>query len=239
MKVALITGGSRGIGRACVQLFRKNNYHVVFFYKKNKKLARELEILTGAKAVQCDVSKIQEVTTAVAALLKEYKKIDVLVNNAGISQTKMFTDISVEDWHQMIETNLSSIFYVCKVVAPSMISRKSGSIVNVASMWGNIGAACEAHYSASKAGIIAFTKSIAKELAPSGIRVNSVSPGVIMSDMLAEYTAEELKELAGNTPLQRVGQGEEVAELIYFLAEPQSSFITGQDYLIDGAYTIR
>lgn len=239
MKVALITGGSRGIGRACVHLFQKNNYQVVFFYKQEQLKALEIASSTGAKAIQCDVSNAQDVFEAVEQVLKQYRKIDVLVNNAGISQTRMLLDMQVEDWQNMLNTNLSSVFYTCKAVLPSMLSRKKGSIVNIASMWGSIGAACESHYSASKAGVIAFTKSIAKELAPSGIRVNAVSPGAIETDMLAEYSKEELKELEYNTPLQRLGRAKDVAELVYFLAEEQASFITGQDYLVDGAYAIR
>ena len=239
MKTALITGGSRGIGRATVELFQKNNYQVVFFYKQSDEDAEKLSADTGAIAVKCDVRSSAEVEKNVQNILKRFKHIDVLVNAAGIAQTKLLTDITDEDWDNMLAGNLSSVFYVCRAVIPSMVSRQKGCIINVASMWASMGASCEAHYSASKAAVVALSKSLAKELAPSGIRVNSVSPGAIATDMLSFYTDQEIADIADSTPLMRLGKPYEVAELIYFLANDTASFITGQDIIVDGAYSIR
>lgn len=238
MKVALITGGSRGIGKAAVERFRKNNYQVVFFYLSSHEAAHRLADESGALAMQCDVSNSEAVSVSIANVLRHYHHIDVLINNAGIAQNKLVPDISNQDWAHMINSNLSSVFYICRAVIPSMISRKQGSIINLASMWAQLGASCEAHYSAAKAGVLALSKSLAKELGPSGIRVNCISPGAIQTDMLQDYTLAELDELCATTPLLRLGKAEEVAELIYFLASESASFITGQEIVIDGGYGI-
>ncbi|HHW46440.1 MAG TPA: SDR family oxidoreductase [Clostridiales bacterium] len=243
MKTVLITGASRGIGRACAIAFAKCNYNVVINYLNSEaaalKLHRDLANLGCSSIVyKADVSNSFQVNNMFEHVFSQFGHVDVLVNNAGISQQCLFTDISEEDFRRMIDVNLVGTFNCCKAVLPSMIKRKSGSIINVSSIWGITGASCEVHYSAAKAGIIGLTKSLAKEVGPSGIRVNCVAPGVIETDMNANLSESDKATLADCTPLLRLGTPEEVAGVICFLASDKASFITGQVISPNGGFLI-
>ena len=237
-KTVFITGGSRGIGAECVKIFSENGYKVAFSYVKSQEKAISLAKAYGALPLKADVSVSREISTAIEEATRQLGKIDVLINNAGISGSTLFTDITDEAWDRMIGTNLSGAFYATRAVLPQMISRKSGVILNISSMWGQVGASCEVHYSAAKAGLIGMTKALAKEVGPSGIRVNCVSPGVIDTDMNANLTKEDLDALKDETPLERIGNATDIAEALLFLASDKASFITGQDIGINGGLII-
>ena len=242
-RVALITGGSRGIGAACVRLFAERGYAVVFVYRQRKDAADALvEELLGrgldVSCVRCDVSDVRQVKASVAELLRLHHHIDVLVNNAGVARMGLLTDLSEADWHTVFDTNIGGVFHVTQAVLPGMISRQSGSIVNLSSMWGETGASCEVAYSAAKAAVIGFTRALAKEVGPSGVRVNCVSPGLIDTDMNAELDEAALRALADETPLSRAGTAEEVAQAVLYLAGDGASFITGQVLGVSGGLQI-
>ena len=237
MKI-LITGGTRGIGRACVELFSSAGHQVAFIYKQSHERAKELTEKTGAIAICADICDSPSATAAVFAAKAKLGTIDVLINNAGISQIKLFSDISDEDWQNMINTNLSSVFYVTREVSKLMVSQKSGRIINIGSMWGKVGASCEVHYSSTKAALRGMTMSLAKELGPSGITVNCIEPGVISTEMNASLSDEALAELIDATPLCRLGKADEVAYLAEFLASDKAAFITGQTIGIDGGFAV-
>lgn len=233
MSVVLITGGTGAIGEALVREFAKTD-DVIFTYNKNQERARQL-MGNNILCALMDVADTSSVESAVQSVLREFKHIDILVNNAGISLIKPFLDTTTEEWRRMIDVDLTGVFNVTKAIAPSMVSRKSGAIVNVSSVWGVYGASCEVAYSAAKAGVIGFTKALAKELGPSGITVNAIAPGVIESPMnSAHLSAAELAELADETPLCRLGQPSEVARAVRSLAE--NRFITGQVLGVDGGF---
>jgi 3-oxoacyl-[acyl-carrier protein] reductase len=227
-KVVFITGGSRGIGACAVKAFAEAGYKVAFTYLKSENEALCLSKSTGALAIKADASSSKEMSDAIKRACEELGHIDILINNVGISEFSLFTDISDDMWHRMIDTNLSSAFYASRAVLPQMINRKDGCIINVSSMWGQVGASCEVHYSASKAGLIGLTKALAKEVAPSGIRVNCVAPGAIDTEMNACLSDEAIEEIKNETPLGRLGTPEEIANILLFLADERSSFITGQ-----------
>ena len=187
-----------------------------------------------SRAVKADVSNPAEVT----AMFEEIGSVDVLVNNAGISSQKLFTDITDDEWKKTIGVNLDAVFYCCKNALPHMIRQKSGAIINISSMWGEVGASCEVHYSASKAGVIGLTKALAKEVAPSGVRVNCIAPGVIMTDMMSDYDDKTINELKDETPLGRLGTPEDIAAAALFLASDDASFITGQTLGVNGGFII-
>jgi 3-oxoacyl-[acyl-carrier protein] reductase len=234
----LITGGSRGIGRACVERFTSPQNKVAFIYRSSCDAAKETAEKYGALPICADLSVSAEAKKAVETAVKELGGIDVLINNAGISQIKLFTDITDDDWRAMIDTNLSSAFYTTRAALPYMISQKSGRIINVGSMWGKVGASCEVHYSASKSALRGFTMALAKEVGPSGITVNAIEPGVIMTDMCASFDEETLSVLKDETPLCRLGEPCDVAALAEFLASEGASFITGQIIGVDGGFAI-
>ena len=237
MKV-LITGGSRGIGEACVRLFCKNGDRVAFLYRSDTAAAERISTDTGALAIRADVSDPEAVKKAVEEAVRALGGIDVLVNNAGIAQIKLFTEISDSDWSRMIDTNLGGAFYVSREVAKRMIAKQSGSIVNIGSMWGKTGASCEVHYSASKAALCGFTKALAKELAPSGICVNCVCPGVIETDMNSMIDSETKAALCEEIPIMRMGTAEEIAQSVFFLASSGADYITGQILGVNGGMVI-
>lgn len=237
MKI-LITGGSRGIGGAMVERFSSPENKVAFIYRSNHDAANELCEKCGALAICADISKPNEAKKAAEEAISALGGVDVLINNAGISQIKLFTDITDGDWQTMIDTNLSSAFYITRAALPTMISQKSGRIINIGSMWGKAGASCEVHYSASKAALRGMTLALAKEVGPSGITVNAIEPGVIMTDMCADFDKETLKSLADEAPLCRLGTPLDVAELAHFLASDKASFITGQIIGVDGGFAL-
>ena len=242
-KTVLITGGSRGIGAEMVKQFAKNGYNVAFTYKNSKdkadKILQEIASFGGnAIGIIADSTDSASANEAIDAATKAFGKIDILINNSGIAEQKLFTDISDSDWDNMISNNLSSAFYYCRGVLPQMISRKNGCIINISSMWGEVGASCEVHYSAAKAGIIGLTKALAKEVGLSGIRVNCISPGVIKTDMLSGFSREDLDDLASETPLGRLGTAEDISNAALFLASDKASFITGQTIGINGGFII-
>ena len=234
----LITGGSRGIGRACVKKFVECGHKVAFVYRADHSAASSLAAECGAIAICADLSVSSEAKRAVEDARVALGGIDVLVNNAGISQIKMLCDVTDDDWQRMINTNLSSAFFVSQSVLPDMVSQKCGRIINIGSMWGKTGASCEVHYSASKAALRGFTMALAKEVGPSGITVTAIEPGVIKTDMHASLDGQTLAELCDETPLCRLGEPEDVAELAYFLASDKASFITGQIIGVDGGFAV-
>ncbi|MEG1677992.1 MAG: SDR family NAD(P)-dependent oxidoreductase [Clostridia bacterium] len=236
MRTALITGGSRGIGAAMVRAFTAAGYRVVFLYQKSKEAAEALAHETGAQALCCDITHAQQVSSSCAEALRCLSHIDVLVNNAGIAQQKLFCELSDEDWKKMLDTNLSGAFYGIRAVLPSMISRKQGRIVNISSVWGQVGASCEVHYSAAKAGLIGLSKALAKEVAPSGITVNCVCPGVIETDMLADFDEAALAQMREETPLGRLGTAAEVADCVLWLCSAGAGFVTGQVIGVNGGF---
>jgi 3-oxoacyl-[acyl-carrier protein] reductase len=240
-KTVIVTGSSRGIGAEIVKILAKENYNVVLNYNKSEEKAKKIqEELTGlgknVEIFKADVSKKEEVKKLVEFTLEKFKNIDVLINNAGISQTKLFTDITDEDWNTMINTNLNSVFYTSQEVAKNMIHNKKGCIINISSIWGLIGASCEVHYSVAKAGVDALTKSVAKELGPSNIRVNSIAPGIIDTDMNSHLSEEEIKEIEKEIPLERIGLAEDIAKCVKWLIE--DNYTTGQIISINGGWNI-
>lgn len=240
-KTVFITGGSGGIGRACALSFAAAGWNVAFCYKENESGANETVLEAeklGARcvAVRADVSKSAEVNAAVEKIIGEFGEIEALVCNAGISRQRLFTDITDADFDEMISTNLGGVFYACRAVLPQMIRRKSGRIINIASIWGEVGASCEVDYSAAKAGVIGMTKALAKEVGPSGITVNAVSPGVIETRMNNCHSEETMKELCEATALCRIGSAKEVAETALFLASEGGAFITGQVIPVNGGF---
>lgn len=237
MKV-LITGGSRGIGEACVRAFCQKGNSVAFLYHTNHERAKTLADQTGAIAICADVSNSTSAIAATQKAIEELGGIDVLVNNAGISQIKLFSDITDEDWRKMIDTNLSGAFYISREASRVMVAQHSGRVINIGSMWGKMGASCEVHYSASKAGLRGLTMALAKELGPSNITVNCIEPGVIDTEMNAALDESTRQELCENTPLCRIGEAKEVADVVCFLASEGAAFITGQVIGVDGGFAI-
>ncbi len=243
MKTVLITGASRGIGLACAEKFASEGYNVILNCIKSvdiaTKKAAELSEKYGinACAIKADVASEIEVRELFLKAKETVGSPDVLINNAGIAKLGLFQDMTSEEWDRLFGVNVKSVFLCCKEAIPHMLNNQNGSIVNVASMWGEIGASCEAAYSASKAAVIGYTKALAKELAPSGIRVNCISPGLIDTDMNSVLTEETKEELCQDIPLQRMGKAEEVAEWIYLVAT-QGTYITGQTFSVNGGAVI-
>lgn len=242
-RIALITGGSRGIGAACVRAFAEDGYAVVFLYNRSAQQADTLVQSLRSEgrdvsAYPCDVSDPQQVASAIADVLRTYRRIDALVNCAGIAHIGLFTDMTEDEWDRLFAVNVRSVFSVTKAVLPGMISRQKGSIVNVSSMWGEVGASCEVAYSATKAALIGLTKALAKEVGPSGVRVNCVTPGVIDTDMNASLSDDDRNALCDETPLGRIGNAAEVAQTILYLCGEGASFITGQVLGVSGGLVI-
>lgn len=239
----MITGAATGIGKATALSFAADGYNVAVHYNKSEQAALNLCADIAAQggralAVRADVSVAAQVQSMVERVIEVFGRVDVLVNNAGIAQSKLFTDLTADDWDAMFDVNVKGVFHCCQSVLSCMISRKSGCIVNVSSIWGLAGASCEAHYSAAKAAVIGLTKALAKELGPSSIRVNAVAPGVIDTDMIAGLDDETREALKEETPLCRLGTAEDVAQTIRFLASDSAGFITGQVISPNGGFVI-
>lgn len=240
----LITGASRGIGAECARTFAKNGYNVAINYFRSEKNALDLkaEINDGggvAEIFKADVSDEKQVEEMISAVVKRFGKVNVLVANAGVSKSGVFSDMTQSDFDKIFDTNVRGMFNVVKGVLPHMYERESGSIVTISSIWGQTGGSCEVLYSMSKAAIIGMTKALAKEVAPMHIRVNSVSPGAIDTDMLSCLTDEEKEDFIMQTPLNRLGKPKDVADAVLFLADDdKSSFITGHVLSVNGGYFI-
>ena len=236
MKTVLITGGSRGIGRAMVELFCREGSSVAFTYKNSISEAKDLAESTGAFAIQADSALEREVVSAVDSVRSRFGSVDCLINNAGVSSFSLFTDITLDEWNEHLAVNLTGAFLYSKAVIPDMVNKKKGRIINITSMWGMCGSSCEVHYSTAKAGLIGMTKALAKELGPSGITVNAIAPGLIRTDMNASLSESDIKTIEDETPLMRIGVPEEVAKAALFLASDDASFITGEIMNVSGGY---
>ena len=228
----IITGGSRGIGAAAVREFAKHGDRVTFFYEKSEEQAAALAAETGAHAVRCDVSDEAQVNAAFA----EIGDVDVLINNAGVCHYGLISQITPAEWRRLFAVNVDGAFYCVRAALPSLLQKQAGCILNVASMWGQVGASCEAAYSATKGALLALTKALAQELGPSHIRVNAVAPGVIQTDMCTSLSPETLEELRQQTPIERLGTPEDVAKALRYLAEAE--FVTGQILAVNGGFVI-
>ena len=234
----LITGGSRGIGAEAVRQFTAAGHRVVFTYHRSEIEADLLRQETGAVPVRCDVKHHDSVKIAVDKAVSVLGQIDVLICNAAIADYGLITDLDISRWEEVINTDLSGVFYCVRYVLPAMISRKKGCIITVGSMWGEVGASCEAAYSAAKAGVIGLTKALAKEVGLSGVRVNAVSPGVVLTDMMAQFSEEDKAVLKEETPLNRLGTPEDIAHTVAFLCSDKAEFITGQVIPVNGGYIV-
>ena len=238
MKTVLISGGSRGIGAAMVRAFMAAGYGVAFTYFSSDAEAEALARETGALAIKADAGSREEIAAAVEKCLSSLGQIDVLVNNAAIASFGLFTDMPNELWDRMLAVNLDGPMQYAKRGLPHMISRKGGKIINISSMWGQVGASCEVEYSTTKAALIGFTKALAKEVGPSGITVNAIAPGVIATEMNARLSEEDLEALKEETPLSRIGTPEEVAAVALFLCGEGGNFITGQVISPNGGFVM-
>lgn len=240
-KIIIITGASRGIGKELAKELAKKGNTIIANYNKSEKQAKELKEELNKNKIdidiyKADISKREEAKALVEYTIKKYKKIDILINNAGISQIKEFTQITDKDWNKMINTNLNSVFYMTQETCPNMIHNKNGCIINISSIWGLVGSSCEVHYSVSKAGIDAMTKSLAKELGPSNIRVNSIAPGIINTEMNKTLNQEEIEQIKEEIPLEKIGNVKDIEKCVEWLIEDE--YTTGQIISINGGWVI-
>lgn len=236
-KVVLVTGASRGIGRQIAKTLSNKGYIVIANYNRSEEAAIKLKQEEPSIDIyKADVSKREEVSNMINYILKKYSKIDVLINNAGISTSRLFTDVTDEEWDILINNNLYSVFCVTQETIPSMIHEKNGCIINISSIWGIVGASCESIYSISKAGVDAMTKSLAKELGPSNIRVNSIAPGIINTEMNKDLNKQDFQEIKDQIPLDRIGNTIDIARCVEWLIE--DNYTTGQIISINGGWII-
>lgn len=240
-KIILVTGGSRGIGASMVKLLALDGYKVILNYNKSgdcaKKIKEELEEENvNIDIIKADVTNKSEISYMVNKVIDTYGRIDVLINNAGISQEKVFLDVSDEDWQNIIEANLNSTYYCTKRVLPYMLKNKEGCIINISSIWGVTGASCEVGYSTTKAAINGFTKALAKEMGPSNIRINCIAPGIIDTDMNKNLNKEDIEKIKEEIPLNRIGKTEDIAKCAKWLIE--DDYTTGQIINVNGGWFI-
>ena len=234
-KVVVVTGSSRGIGANIVKTLAKKGYRVILNYNKSENYAQNVQKeLINVDIFKADVSKKEEAVSLINFAIEKYGKIDVLINNAGISQSKLFTDLTDEDWNNIINYNLNSEFFCSREAAKNMIHNKSGLIINISSIWGITGASCEVAYSTSKAALNGFTKALAKELGPSNIRVNAIAPGIINTDMNNYLSNEELESIKEEIPLERIGETIDISKCVEWLIE--DNYTTGQIISINGGW---
>ena len=238
MKTVVITGGSRGIGAAMVRLFSARDWRVAFTYLSSEQEALALSRETGALCLKCDAGSEEETKAMAKEVLNRFHHVDGLIVNAGAAHTGLIQDLSLSQWDELFRVNVRGAFLAARAFLPGMISNFSGSVLFISSMWGQVGASCEAAYSACKAALIGFSKALAKEVGPSNVRVNCLCPGVIQTDMLKEYSEDDLLALAQDTPLMRLGAPMDVAKAACFLMEEDSSFITGQVLGVNGGFVI-
>ena len=240
-KVILVTGGSRGIGANIVQELAKQGYTVIMNYNKSEEQANKIKNELEKSGIhieifKADISKRNEVKKLISFIIEKYGHIDVVINNAGISQIKLFTEITDEDWNKMLQTNVTSAFYVTQESVSNMIQQKSGCIINISSVWGMVGASCEVHYSVAKAGLDGMTKALAKELGPSNIRVNSIAPGIINTEMNKELSIQELENITKEIPLEKIGYPHSITNCVKWLIE--DDYTTGQIISVNGGWVI-
>lgn len=241
-KVALVTGGAKGIGKAICRSLANDGFKVAVNYNNSEKealaLKEELSAVTEIEVFKCDVSDSNAVKEMFLEISRKLGSVNVLVNNAGVAEQVLFTDITDDMWQRMINTNLSSAFYCSREALKNMINNKCGVIINIASMWGEVGASMEVHYSTAKAGLIGMTKALAKEVGLSGVRVNAVSPGVVLTDMMNSFSETDKEILKDETPLNVLGTPEDIAEAVSFLVSDKAKFITGQVLSVNGGFVI-
>lgn len=241
MKTIIVTGGSRGIGKCMVENFAKDGYNVVLNYNKSEKQAKQIKQNLADEGIEieifkADISKRNEVKKLIEFTLNKFQNIDVLINNAGIARLHLFTDVTEEEWDEVIDTNLKSAFFTTQEVLPNMIHNKKGCIINISSVWGLVGASCEAVYSASKAGLNGLTKALAKELGPSNIRVNAIAPGIIDTQMNSNLDEKIKEELKTEIPLGRIGNAIDIYRCAKWLVEDE--YTTGQIISPNGGWVI-
>ena len=241
-KLVLVTGGARGIGAEICRAFAHEGYKIAINYNSSEiqavELKKELSPLTDVEIFKADISESAQVNSMFLNIEKSLGTVDVLVNNAGIAEQVLFTDITDEMWQRMINVNLTGAFNCSRAALKNMINNKSGKIINITSMWGEVGASMEVHYSAAKAGVIGLTKALAKEVGLSGVTVNAISPGVVLTDMMAQFSDEDKASLKNETPLNRLGTPNDVANAVRFLASSDADFITGQVLSVNGGFVI-
>ena len=238
-KIILITGAARGIGKGILEeLVKDKNNIIIANYNKSEKEALELKEKYGEsiELYKADVGNRAEVKKMKDFVINKYKKIDVIINNAGISQIKMFNDITEEDWNRMLQINLTSAYYIIQEFLSNMINEKKGCIINISSIWGITGGACEVHYSAAKAGLQGMTKALAKELGPSNIRVNCIAPGIIDTDMNSKLNEQDIEKIKEEIPLEKIGKPENITSCVKWLIEDE--YTTGQTIQINGGWAV-
>lgn len=240
-KVVLVTGGSRGIGASMVKLLAMSGYKVVLNYNKSKKCAEEIkeklhEQNIEIEIIKADVTNKNDIIYMINKIIDKYNRIDVLINNAGIAQDKVFLDLSDNEWQEIMDVNLNSVYYCTKMVLPHMLERKEGCIINISSIWGVTGGSCEVAYSTTKAAINGFSKALAKEMGPSNIRINCIAPGIIDTDMNKNLTEKDIEQIKEEIPLNKIGNGEDIAKCAKWLIEDE--YTTGQIINVNGGWFI-
>lgn len=239
MKTVLVTGGARGIGRAIVRRLAEKKYNILLDYNSSEVPALEMsKEFKNVKIFRADVTDRNEVHDMVEFAKKKFGQIDILINNAGVASSALFQDTSFEVWNRLMNVNLNGVFHCTQEVLPDMIARHDGKIINISSIWGMVGASNEVAYSTSKAAVIGMTKALAKEVGPSNIKVNCIAPGIVMTDMVSEYSLEEFDAIREQIPLGKIGSTEDIANLALFLCSDMSNYITGQVISPNGGWVI-